>query len=54
MKHFIGAGAFALALLAVSSAQADDRKTPTDHAPIGVDGDHLHKKGEWMVGSGNP
>ena len=50
MKHFIGAGAFALALLAVSSAQADDRKTPTDHAPIGVEGDHLHKKGEWMVG----
>lgn len=24
--------------------------TADDHAPIGVMGDHIHKKGEWMVG----
>ncbi len=26
-----------------------DAKKPDDHAPIGVMGDHMHKKGEWMV-----
>jgi hypothetical protein len=24
--------------------------TPSSHAPIGVSGDHVHKKNEWMVG----
>ena len=32
-------------------AQADwDPHRPDSHAPIGVMGDHVHKKGEWMVG----
>jgi len=28
---------------------ADTRKLPDDHAPIGVMGNHLHNRGEWMA-----
>ena len=35
-----------LAACACAPAWADSR--PDDHAPIGVMGDHTHKKGEWM------
>ncbi len=39
-------------LLYASTAHAHDHSTasPDDHAPIGVMGDHLHKKGGWMIG----
>ncbi len=35
---------------AATAAYADILKQPDDHAPIGIMGDHLHKKGEWMIG----
>lgn len=34
--------------LQLGNAQATS--TADDHAPIGVMGDHMHKKGEWMLG----
>ena len=48
------AGTLSLALgLAALSAQADHQDGETieadRHAPMGVMGDHLHEKGEWMV-----
>lgn len=50
MRHFVLAGACALAFSYAPAAFADGKKHPDDHAPIGVMGDHLHKQGEWMVG----
>ena len=37
--------------LTTASAHENDRTAPhaMDHAPIGVMGDHRHKKGEWMT-----
>ncbi|MEM9704565.1 MAG: transporter [Pseudomonadota bacterium] len=51
-KSSLGA-AFAVAATLTSTAltspaSADDRTIAKDHAPIGVMGDHLHKKGEVM------
>ncbi|MEM1089719.1 MAG: transporter [Pseudomonadota bacterium] len=48
-SHFLSR----LTLLCVSItgtalADHDDNVRPDSHAPIGVMGDHLHKKGEWM------
>ena len=42
---------FATALaLTINNANAHDVKVlPNYHAPIGVMGDHFHKKGEWML-----
>ena len=40
--------AIAAAPLAIASAQADEITSALDHAPIGVMGDHVHAKGEWM------
>ncbi|MEJ8568115.1 transporter [Elongatibacter sediminis] len=50
-KKLSGA-AVALALAVSAPAGADQPGEPAradDHAPIGVMGDHLHDKGEWMV-----
>ncbi|MEM9233280.1 MAG: transporter [Pseudomonadota bacterium] len=47
--RIITAAAIAVAPLAFSQAFADDITSAIDHAPIGVMGDHLHDKGEWMV-----
>ncbi|RFB03991.1 transporter [Parvularcula marina] len=41
--------ALCVAPLAISSALADDIASALDHGPIGVMGDHLHNKGEWML-----
>ncbi|MEM6909096.1 MAG: transporter [Pseudomonadota bacterium] len=55
MKSLFKAGSTLAALCAMSSAAptwADDTDgviNALDHAPIGVMGDHRHKKGEWMV-----
>lgn len=38
-----------LFLSSATLAQAGTSHVPDDHAPIGVMGDHSHKKGEWMV-----
>lgn len=37
-------------LAATGRATADDRPRPDGHAPAGVMFDHMHKKGEWMIG----
>ena len=42
-------GASLWVALNACTAAADTRKLPDDHAPIGVMGDHLHNKGEWMA-----
>ena len=42
-------GASLWVALNACAAAADTRKLPDDHAPIGVMGDHLHNKGEWMA-----
>lgn len=39
-----------LSLSILSPANAHDAPKPDAHAPIGVMGDHLHKKGQWMLG----
>ncbi|MEM9422540.1 MAG: transporter [Pseudomonadota bacterium] len=41
--------AAAAAPFMLAQAAADDNTSALDHAPIGVMGDHLHKKGEWML-----
>lgn len=46
MRHILLAGACALAV-AGAHAAADDRASA--HAPIGVMGDHVHAKGEFML-----
>jgi len=41
-----------LLLAGIPPVWGDDNSTPVradSHAPIGVMGDHMHKKGEWMV-----
>ena len=48
MKIFI-IGVAAWLTLNTYAVVADTRKLPDDHAPIGVMGDHLHNKGEWMA-----
>jgi len=50
MRNICFASTAVLASLLSSTALADSAKQPDDHAPLGVMGDHLHKKGEWMVG----
>jgi hypothetical protein len=40
--------AIAASLLA-GPARADGPSRPDDHAPIGVMGDHMHHRGEWML-----
>ena len=47
MKITYLAAAALAATLSAASALADSRAD--SHAPIGVMGDHLHKKGEWML-----
>jgi hypothetical protein len=52
MKKILLAGAFAGSLLLFNSAHAQNQDSALradSHAPIGVMGDHRHKKGEWMV-----
>lgn len=55
MKKLIMCGLSAALLTLPNSAQAQslafgsDGLQANDHAPIGVMGDHLHGKGEWMV-----
>ena len=44
---FRNAAMAALCVVAAATVQADVR--PDDHAPIGVMGDHVHHKGEWML-----
>ena len=46
-KHLLIAGALAAGIS--SSAYADGNYSASAHAPLGVMGDHLHKKGEFMV-----
>ena len=41
--------AAAAAPFALQGAYADQITSALDHAPIGVMGDHLHDKGEWML-----
>lgn len=55
MKNLLS-GAFlcALALAIPATGYADGKLAgnatkPDSHAPIGVMGDHMHKKGEWMI-----
>ena len=50
MIRFVFAAATAVAVFSVS-AQSDDAYNARvdDHAPIGVMGDHFHKKGEYMA-----
>lgn len=48
-KSLLTAVCSILALSAYSTAMADNISMSSDHAPIGVSGDHLHKKNEWMV-----
>ena len=50
LKICLGA-AIAAALCAPAYAHEDEEKSPRamEHAPIGVMGDHRHKKGEWMA-----
>ncbi len=51
MKNFILSAS--MVLLAITFVQAQNEPAPVSrpdsHAPIGVMGDHLHKKGEFMV-----
>ena len=35
-------------LVCVISVSGNTGSRAIDHAPLGVMGDHLHKKGEWM------
>lgn len=52
MKPFKWAGIAAalLTVLSVGQARADSNVATADgHAPIGVMGDHMHAKGEWMT-----
>lgn len=53
-SRFIVRGALAASLLVIAPAAAiaDELGAPIradGHAPIGVMGDHMHKKGEWML-----
>jgi len=48
MKHEYSAAALML-VTAFSQALADDVPRADSHAPIGVMGDHFHKRGEWML-----
>ena len=48
MKKLLLAGAIAGITLTSTSAQAGSLSADS-HAPIGVMGDHMHNKGEWMV-----
>ncbi len=51
MRKFLCAGISVLAITYAETTTANiPLIRPADHAPIGVMGDHLHKKGEWMVG----
>lgn len=50
MTHSYTIAACAALSLLATTALAHDRPMPSDHAPLGVMGDHLHKEGEWMVG----
>lgn len=52
MKNILFAGVCTLAMFsgAIACADGTHHKQPADHAPLGVMGDHLHEKGEWMVG----
>lgn len=36
-------------IITLTAAYAHNASLPDDHAPIGVMGDHNHKKGEWMA-----
>ena len=48
MSKFFALSLFCLcSIAALSDIRADTR--PDSHAPIGVMGDHVHKKGEWML-----
>ncbi|WOI54637.1 hypothetical protein [Parvularcula sp. LCG005] len=47
MRHHLLAACVAAPVL-LSAAYADTISAALDHAPIGVMGDHTHKKGEWM------
>jgi len=51
LKGLAGACALGLAIIpsAIPAAYADDAPTALSHAPIGVMGDHLHDKGEFML-----
>lgn len=59
-KAILMAAVSAATLLSLSNAviahdglqlgDAQATSTADDHAPIGVMGDHMHKKGEWMLG----
>ena len=50
MRNLLFAGVTALAICAAAQAQAENTNQPDDHAPIGVMGDHLHKRGSFMAG----
>lgn len=52
MKKMIATASLCLACTAVCADQGHsllNTATPQQHAPIGVMGDHTHKKGEWIV-----
>ena len=50
MKKSITMLSVAIAMLATQILNAQENVTrPDGHAPIGVMGDHTHKKGEWMI-----
>ncbi|MEM9101875.1 MAG: transporter [Pseudomonadota bacterium] len=50
MKRILGHLVFSLAAISHTPfLLADASHRPDFHAPIGVMGDHTHKKGEWMV-----
>lgn len=52
MKKYLAAGVICVSsysALADGVKLAGTQGSPDSHAPIGVMGDHMHRKGEWMV-----
>jgi hypothetical protein len=52
MKKYLAAGVICVSsysALADSVKLAGTQGSPDSHAPIGVMGDHMHQKGEWML-----
>lgn len=50
MKQNIMTGStLSCAMLAITLSPAFSHSLPDDHTPIGIMGDHNHKKGEFMM-----
>ena len=50
MKNIVSFGVIGYFFLSTVYAHEASVSKPDDHAPLGVSGDHLHKKGSFMIG----